>query len=336
MAEELDRIARVYTQFAEREARGRSPLYEEFAFAVAGSRRVLQFLFSLPAEKQQPNLLLAAVRYLHGTPTSGADFCAVVDGDAEAIAAVMIARRTQTNEPARCATLVPVLAGLPPPLALIEVGAAAGLCLLPDYYEYDYGDRVVPARMVTGNPPPRFVCRADAMTPVPEENVQVAWRAGIDIEPIDLEDCDSVAWLEALVWPGEGKRLERLRAAIAVARAHPPTVYRGDLAADLPALIDRAPLGATLVVFHTALLPYVSRERRAAFAELVRDRAVVWIANEAPSLQPEALGRLTAPVSPPSGEFLLSVDEQPVAWTDPHGATIEWLESGRPVAPSSK
>ncbi len=34
---------------------------------------------------------------------------------------------------------MPVLAQLPPPLALLEVGAAAGLCLLPDLYSYGWG-----------------------------------------------------------------------------------------------------------------------------------------------------------------------------------------------------
>ena len=47
-------------------------------------------------------------------------------------------RRTQTNEPRRCATLLPALAQLDGPLALLEVGASAGLCLYPDRYSYRY------------------------------------------------------------------------------------------------------------------------------------------------------------------------------------------------------
>jgi hypothetical protein len=60
---------------------------------------------------------------------------AALDRRAE-VATTMLARRTQTNEPARCATLLPALASLRQPLAVLEVGASAGLCLLPDRYGY--------------------------------------------------------------------------------------------------------------------------------------------------------------------------------------------------------
>ena len=54
-----------YRAFAE-DARGRSPLYESLARAVAGDEAILGFLGSLPPEKRQPNLLFAAARYLRG------------------------------------------------------------------------------------------------------------------------------------------------------------------------------------------------------------------------------------------------------------------------------
>jgi hypothetical protein len=322
--EDLDGIARTYRLFAEREARGRSPLYERLALAVSNDRPTLEFLAALPRVKRQPNLLFAAVGYLYGTTVGWAEFRSLIERHADDVAGVMRVRRTQTNEPARCATLLPVLARLPQPLALLEVGAAAGLCLLPDHYAYDYDGRRVAPRIRTGAPAPVFSCRVNAATPVPAENVQVAWRAGVDIEPIDLGDDDQVAWLEALVWPGEGTRLELLRAAIEIARRRPPIVHRGDLLTDVRALLASAPADATLVVFHTAVLPYVGRDERAAFARLARRRFPVWIANEGPRLLPRA-ARLVRGGTPRSGEFLLSLDERPIAWTDPHGGHIEWL-----------
>ena len=63
-----ERIATAYLRFAEEEARGRSPLYEALARGVAADRDILDFLAALPPSKRQPNLLLAAARYLLGTP----------------------------------------------------------------------------------------------------------------------------------------------------------------------------------------------------------------------------------------------------------------------------
>lgn len=319
-------LAEVYSRFAANEARGRSPLYEQLARGVAGDRQVLRMLADLPRAKQQPNLLFGAVRYLCGIATDWPEFRGWVLERGQEILAVIRARRTQTNEPARCATLLPLLASLPQPLALLEVGAAAGLCLLPDYYGYDFDGHRVPPSRLTGAAAPTFACRASQGTPLPTRSVEVAWRAGLDLDPIDVRDEAQVRWLEALVWPGEGDRLELLRGAVRVARNDPPAVVRGDLRSDLPALASQAPRFATLVVFHTAVLAYVpDPAERAAFADTVSSVGAVWVANEAPQLQ---IGT-SAPKHPwPAGfdPFLLTCDRRPVAWTDPHGASIHWID----------
>ena len=139
-------VAARYLRFAETEARVRSPLYAAISRGVASDREVLAFLLTFPREKQQPNLLLAAVRHLFGTPADWSEFRDTLLANRDAVAALMRSRSTQTNEPARCATLLPLLAQLPQPLALIEVGASAGLCLLPDRYGYDYGRATFPRR----------------------------------------------------------------------------------------------------------------------------------------------------------------------------------------------
>ena len=323
--DQRDRVAESYNRFADHEAHGRSPLYEELARGVAGDRELLRLLGQLPRQKQQPNLLLGAVRSLCGTPDGWSQFRSWFFERRDEVVAVMLARRTQTNEPARCATLLPLLAMLPQPLALLEVGAAAGLCLLPDRYAYDYGGHHVPPRSSVAAAAPTFACRASASTPLPDTGVDVVWRAGLDLEPVDVRDPDQVAWLEALVWPGEGARLELLRAALDVARVDPPRVVKGDLRRDLPALAAQAPDDATLVVFHTAVLAYIADPRdRAAFAATVRALDAIWIANEAPGLLDAAAGSLRDPW--PSGRVLLTRDERPIAWTDGHGAAIEWMD----------
>jgi hypothetical protein len=64
-------LARRYAVFAEKEARGRYALYEKLAFGVGRDRPTLEFLGHLPAAKQQPNLLFAAVRFVCGTTHGG-------------------------------------------------------------------------------------------------------------------------------------------------------------------------------------------------------------------------------------------------------------------------
>lgn len=321
------RIAEGFRRFA-REAVGRSPLYVETAELVADSSWVLDFLAAMPEAKWQPNVLLAVVRYLFGTPGSASEFLALVHDRADEIAETMAVRSTQTNEPARCATLLPVLARLPQPLALLEVGASAGLCLLPDYYAYSYGaGHDVDPSVSCGVEAPRFACRAGGGTPLPDRGVEVVWRAGLDLKPVDLHDDAEVRWLEALVWPGEEYRLPRLRAACEVARVVSPRLVRGDLRTDVPALAAQAPADATLVVFHTAVLAYVRNPGgREAFARSVGDTGAVWIANEGAHHIPGAMP--PSDTHPDPAAFLLCVDAEPVAWTDGHGTWIDWLAPG--------
>jgi hypothetical protein len=308
-------LAARYAEFAAHEARGVSAAYERLSLAVSRDDEVLALLGGLPPAKRQPNLLFGVVRLLGGPVEDPAGFHDYTVANWPAIDAELRSRVTQTNEAGRCALLLPLLAALPQPLALLEVGASAGLCLYPDRYAYRYGDDVVGAGepvldcAVTGAAPP---------TGVPE----VVWRAGLDLNPLDVTDPADVAWLDALIWPEHTHRRARLRAAAAVAAAEPPLLVRGDLADDLPALAARAPAGATLVVFHTSVMYQVPTPRREAFANEVRGLPGHWIAVEAPGALP--YDRLPEP----PGEALhnvLALDGKPLAWTRSHGEAITWF-----------
>lgn len=352
---ERERIRAGYRDFAAREATGRSPLYAELAAGVAEDDELLEWLADLPVGKRQPNLMFAAARTIGGTPSGFGELRGLLAERRDEVEDVLRTRRTQTNEPARCATLLPLLATLPQPLALLEVGASAGLCLLPDRYSYEFvvageaasdgaaqdaraagngagGDRRADAvgtagttgtaeRIVRlGDEGPTLRCRLAGPVPIPTRLPEVVWRAGLDLEPVDVRDRAQTAWLEALVWPGEGDRLNTLRAALKTAREDPPRVVRGDLTGDdLAELASHAPTDATLVIFHTAVLMYIPREAREAFGATVRRLPATWIANEGPRL----LG-IDAEGAPP-GDFALARDGVQVAWADSHGAALRWL-----------
>ncbi|MGW5016046.1 DUF2332 domain-containing protein [Micromonospora chalcea] len=312
--------ADIYRAFAERETRGVSPAYERLSHAVARDRKLLALLDTLRPAKRQPNLLFGVVRLRGGPVDDPAAFRAYVIGHWPDVAAQMRVRATQTNEAGRCAVLLPVLAALPQPLALLEVGASAGLCLYPDRYAYRYGEHRL------GDGGPVLDCDLTGIEP-PRRLPEVVWRAGLDLNPLDVTDPADRAWLEALIWPEHRHRRDRLRAAAAVAAADPPLLVRGDLVDDLPALAEQAPAGATLVVFHSSVLYQVPPPRRNAFTELVRTLPGHWIANEDPSVLPHA----DLPEPPAEGfHNVLALDGRPVAWTRGHGQALAWFASNLP------
>jgi hypothetical protein len=318
--QEADTAAR-YRRFAEVEVRPYSPSYERLCLGVAGDATLLARLAELPAPKRQPNLLLAAVRYLDGPVGSYPAFREFVLSRWSDVATTMLARRTQTNEPGRCAPLLPVLAALPQPLALIEVGASAGLCLYPDRYAYRYTLGDLEQRV--GTSPVLLRCAADGPVPLPSAAPGIAWRAGLDLNPLDVRDDEDVRWLESLIWPEQSERFDVLRGAVELARADPPRIVRGDLLRDLPALAAEASdeaAEATLVVFHTAVLGYVDAAGRAAFTDTMRSLDATWISNEMPGLVPG-----TDVDTGGAARIVLARDQRPIALARAHGQSLTWL-----------
>jgi hypothetical protein len=310
-------VARIYRVFARLEARGRSPAYEALAHAVADDAGIVGFVASLPAAKRQPNLLFAAARYLLGAPATIGSLRDLVRRSPAELDAVMRTRRTQTNEPARCAVLLPALAQLPEPLALVDVGASAGLTMLFDRYSYDYSGH----RLAGADPDaPTLRCRVSGPVPLPRRIPAIVWRMGLDLNPLDVTSEDDVHWLTCLVWPDEEDRAQRLAAAIASARRAPPTVIKGDLLTDLPAVVAQAPAGATVVVCHGTVLYYVTPAERAQFAQTVRSLDVTWLTSEAPGVVPGT-------DRPPDDEQMtvLARDGRPLALADSHGTRLQWL-----------
>ena len=308
-------VADAFTDFAIREAHGVSPTYERLSLAIARDAELLTLLERVPAPKRQPNLLFAVVRLLGGPVEDPGAFHDFTVTNWPAVEVELRRRATQTNEVGRCALLLPVLAALPQPLALLEIGAAAGLGLYPDRYSYRYDEH----RIGTGGPV--LDCVLTGTAP-PDRLPEVVWRAGLDLNPLDVTDPADVAWLEALIWPEQHDRRERLRAAAALAAADPPTLLRGDLVDDVAQLAAQAPVGATLVVFHTSVLYQVPVARRTRFLDAVRALPGHWISVEAPDVV--AFAGLPAPPNHMLHN-VLALDGRPLAWARGHGQAMEWL-----------
>lgn len=327
----MDVYAETRTQYAEfaAEADATSPCFADWASRASTDPELLDWLDGLPEQKRQPNLVFAAARW-HGVPAPGpyAALRSALLGDHGAIRATILRRATQTNEVGRLATLLPALASVADgrPLALLEVGASAGLCLYPDRYSYAWSTPDGVRRAGSG---PELRCDIRGPASLPGRPPVVAWRGGVDLNPLDVADEEQMAWLATLVWPEHDDRREQLQRAIEIARQDPPQIVRGNLLDELPALVDAASAYGTVVVFHSAVIAYLIGPDRDRFhdlmAGLVAEGRCHWISNESSRALPRVAG--TGPPMPPDLRgFVLGVDGRAVAWAQGHGRWLRWLD----------
>jgi hypothetical protein len=315
-----------YARFARNEAPGRSERYREWSAGVAADPAVQKMLARIPAEHRQPPLVFAVSRLLGVASDAGYPAWAQwALTHADALVGECTRRTVQTNEPLRCAALLPALAGIPGPLALLEVGASAGLCLYPDRYSYRYRR---PDGSVHAIDPPEGVsdvvleCELRGPELPPASMPEIVWRAGIDLAPLDPGAAETEAWLTGLVWPGEEGRAERVRAALRIAASDPPRLVQADAVGALAEVAAGAPRDATLVVTTPGVLAYLPWPQRHSLIDAAR-AAGRWVTIDPPSLHEG----WTAPIDRDSwpGGFAVAVDGRVVAAADPLGGWLEWL-----------
>ena len=157
----MEHVANGYRNFAAHEAPGRSSLYAELAAGVAEDAEICAGSTACRPASASRTCCSPRTALLAGTPAGWPEFRTLLGERRDEIEALMLERRTQTNEAARCALMLPLLAALPQPLALLEVGASAGLCLLPDRYGYDYAGH----RLGEGSPMLRCSPKATRRSP---------------------------------------------------------------------------------------------------------------------------------------------------------------------------
>ena len=322
----MSTTAERYRRFA-REAAPRSRTYAAWALAIADDAECLALIDTLPIADRQPVLVLSAARF-SGLSSSG-DIRAWLEGEWDAVAQIARQRATQTNDPRRTAPLLAALQGIPGPIALLEVGASAGLGLLVDHYSHVFVDAAgVEHRLdpLEGRSMLELTCRLGPGVPAPTTVPEIVWRAGLERSPLRLASADDERWLRTLIWPEERERAVQLDAAIAIAREHALHLVAGDAVDGLAALAAHAPHDATLVVASPAVLVYLSPADRARFVASVAELPGHWISLDGRRVLPE-VGLAADELLPGADDdFVLSRDGRPLAIVSPHGDRIDaWL-----------
>jgi hypothetical protein len=296
----------------------------EWARGIAVDDPVLALIDELPREHRQPSLLFSVARFLGAPAVPWAELREWLLAEWPRVAAAARERRTQTNEVGRCAPLLAALDRIPGPLALLELGASAGLCLGVDRFSYrfDRGE-------VLGEGEPLLECATSGEGRAPSRLPEVVWRRGVDLRPLDPADSDDLAWLEALLPPDRPERLARLRAAVRTLRDDPPEVLAGDALEGLPALAAAAPAGATLVVVALGTLIYLPPADRERVVERTAELGARLVTLEPVAALPRVEAAIGGRVAPERTPFLLALDGIPLAFSSAHGDRLSWLSAAR-------
>ncbi len=306
LAERFRRFAIEECSAASDEGAG-SQTYEMLSETVAGNRELLGLARMCRVGQPIPNLFFAAVkrtlasipdaalaehyrRAESGDPPAsglGQAFTEFALAHRDRIVQYVATRLVQTNEVGRCAYLMTgfltIAADNPGrPLALLDVGASAGLNLNWDQYRYVYSSGDVFGPTESG-----VVIECDArggLPSLPSAFPDVNFRVGIDLTPVDLGDDEEYLWMQALVWPEHAGRAALLSAARDVWLQSRPTVLQGDAVEVLPNALEDVPEDEALCVFHCHTLNQFSAKARARFGDILRatsmERAVYHMPSE--------------------------------------------------------
>ena len=326
---EREQTADWFRRFAQAEG-AESPRYRDWADGVANDEHILDLIGTLPRAKRQPVLILTCARVagvsLHPFDTIRGDWIERWPD----IAKLARTHATQTNDPRRCTPLLVALHRIRGPIALIEVGASAGLTLFPDRYSYRW---TAPGRVIESNPADgesSVILTADiaGWGANPPRRPAITHREGIDLNPLDVRDRDDREWLEALVWPEQHERLELVRSAVDLVAADPPRMTAGDAVTQIRAAVARARKAApaaTVVIWSPAVLVYLDPAEREKFASYCRRANVRWVSLDGRNVLPRIAD--AADAAGVAGDFILSLDGAPIAAVDPLGRQVSVHDS---------
>jgi hypothetical protein len=260
-------------------------------------------------EWRYPLQLLAGLHYLVlSGRASWQGVRAALRDEADFLDDWLATERVQTNEVLRCWWLVPCFMEVArrrgcDVFDCVELGCSAGLNLIWDRYGYEY---------VNGFFPGPLVLRGEERTPAPISALpRVRSRVGVDAAPPDLHTEDGVRLLKSFVWADKRERLARIDAAVALWRRDPPEIVVGDMLDELPGLLARQRDGAVLLVWQTAALNYLPRERQHEVRRLLAEADVAYVETWRPS-------------DGSHDYYGLYVDGDEVAHGEFHGAWLDW------------
>lgn len=185
----------------------------------------------------------------------------------------------QTNEVGRSAALLGGLLRVADrfmlPIRLHEIGTSAGLNLRADHFRYTFPrfDPNVhePGTSAWGRESSPVLLDDVWRGPLPplDAPLDIVERTGADVAPIDPTTDEGRITVESYVWPDMAARLERVRGALAVARAVPANVREVDAVTAVRQI--ELVRKTTTVLWHSVMWQYLTDDDRDAIDERIAE-----------------------------------------------------------------
>ncbi|MFJ6172399.1 DUF2332 family protein [Curtobacterium sp. NPDC092190] len=309
-----------------------SPSYAAWARSVDDD--LVALLDAVPEQQRQPELVFAVARRLGADPSDPGALRALGREARAAFVTALAAATVQANDPRRLGPVVPLFAALaaadPRPLGLVDAGAAAGLCSIPDRVTLDHrtGDGTVRVHTAVAEPSVHLTVDASGAVPEPAGTpIRIGARVALDPNPIDLAEPGAFDRLVEAVPPEATDRTALMREAARATLAVPPVRIRGTLPGDLDRALDALPDGVRPVVLTTGTLVYVPGADRQRVVDRLAERGVHWVAVERTGTLRGVAATLPDDVDPadPDAFATVSLDGVATAVCDPFGVRVRWF-----------
>ncbi|MEO4054665.1 DUF2332 domain-containing protein [Solibacillus sp. CAU 1738] len=282
--------------FAKQECENSSPLYEYLSYKIAEDNELLALATTIPLGQPVPNLFFASVHFLlmdaahelkdyYASFTNSpkpvdqafAPFKQFTLSNADALVTLFQSKLVQTNEVRRCAYLYPMISEIyekhKQPLALIEIGASAGLQLAMDQFNYFYNEEqyventnygVLIKSNNLGEPLPTAIYTK----PI------IQSRIGLDLNPIDVKKAEDLKWLQALIWPEHADRRKLLLNAAEVLTNINVQLIQGDAVAKIEEVCNTVDPDAFIVIYHTHVANQIPKPVRIHLMETLKNISI--------------------------------------------------------------
>lgn len=279
--------------FAVEECKNSSPLYEYLSYKIAEDDELLTLASNIPLGQPVPNLFFASVHYLlmsteHPLKDYYASFTSepmrveqafpqfkqFVISNENTLLQLFHSKLVQTNEVSRCAYLYPMITEIyskhKQPLALIEIGASAGLQLAMDHYNYEFNST-------------QYIKNSDCDVLIKSENMGVPLphsiytkpaiqsRIGLDLNPIDVKDNEQLKWLQALIWPEHENRRQILSKAAEVIKKLNVELLKGDAMTMIEKVCQSVHPDSLIVIYHTHVANQIPNQVKLDFLQSLKN-----------------------------------------------------------------